>query len=369
MRRLVAWAVLLMALTACTSKDDSSTSPEPTSETTASEATPTETSPAPTETSSSPSGPVTATKDLYDWRPVPGSVKETVTRSSRMTVTLTADSKTARISGAQSLELGAGKRSTISTVLVDDQRVLVVVEDTLAERPDEATILDASGGSTMLDRSSSPPTTVGGTWAMGQDTVVHATVGSGGAYCLATFSLESGQGSAGWCAEPRHGFRGAVITDAGLSVMGFDDKRPVSCATLLAIDGTHATPFAGVTDCKGWDAARLDDGAVWSEVPKPNHQDEAVFHASVGDTTYYLGPGTTGSLVWCAGAAYFVRDPQNDTDPARLMRFTPDGSLAVVYESKSRGNAFLSVPRCGGDAITLTSYGDQGDEQVTADLS
>jgi hypothetical protein len=81
-----------------------------------------------------------------------------------------------------------------------------------------------------------------------------------------------------------------------------------------------------------------------------------------------LGPGTTGSLVWCGGAAYFVRDPQTDTDPARLMRFSPDGPLTVVYESASQGNAFLSVPRCGGDAITLTSYGDQGDEQVTADL-
>ena len=68
------------------------------------------------------------------------------------------------------------------------------------------------------------------------------------------------------------------------------------------------------------------------------------------------------------GAAYFVRDPPTDADPARLMRFTPDGTLAVVFESASQDNAFLSVPRCGGDAITLTSYGEQGDEQVTADL-
>ena len=50
------------------------------------------------------------------------------------------------------------------------------------------------------------------------------------------------------------------------------------------------------------------------------------------------------------------------------MRFTADGTLAVVYESASPGNAFLSAPRCGGDAITLTSYGEQGDEQVTATL-
>ena len=60
--------------------------------------------------------------------------------------------------------------------------------------------------------------------------------------------------------------------------------------------------------------------------------------------------------------------PRLGRRPARLLRFSPDGTLAVVYESASQGNAFLSAPRCGGDAITITSYGDQGDEQVTADL-
>ena len=253
-------------------------------------------------------------------------------------------------------------------MLVDEQRVVVVVEDTLAERGDKATILDMSGGTAMLTGSSSPPTTTGGTWAMGQETIVHATVNPAGDYCIATVSLESGQGSEGWCAMPHHGFRGAVITPAGLSVMSFDDTRPVSCATLLAIAGDTPTPIEGVTECRGWDVALLDGGAIWSEVPQPNRSEKAVFKASVDGTTYDLGPGTTGSLVWCGSAAYFVRDPQTKADPARLMRFTRDGALAVVFESASTGNAFLSAPRCGGDAITLTSYGEQGDEQVTAPL-
>jgi hypothetical protein len=81
-----------------------------------------------------------------------------------------------------------------------------------------------------------------------------------------------------------------------------------------------------------------------------------------------FGPGTAGTLTYCAGAAYYVRDPQTDKDPARLVRVTPDGRTAIVHESTGVGNAFLSTPRCGGDAITLTSYGDEGDEQVTADL-
>jgi hypothetical protein len=365
-RRLLAATAACLALTACTASD-SSVPTEPSPPPGTSDPSPTDTS-TPSSSPTSTGGPVAPTTDLLDWKAVPGPVEEDVTRSSTFTVTVTADNTTARIAGAQTLELGAGGRVQISTVLVDQQRVVVVMEDERAERGDEATIVDTSGGTAVLDASSSPPTTVGGTWAMGRETVVHATVPDDGDYCLATVSLESGQGDSPWCAQERHGFRGAVISDAGLSVMSFDDRRPASCATLLAIDGADATPFEGVTECRGWDAARLDDGAVWSEVPKPNRQEDADFHARVGDTTYDLGPGTTGSLVWCGGAAYFVRDPQADADPARLLRFSPDGTLAVVYESASQGNAFLSVPRCGGDAITLTSYGDQGDEQVTADL-
>jgi hypothetical protein len=357
-RRLLAVAAVCLALTGCTSSGSSEppeASPPPGT---------TDPSPTPSSTDET-STPVTP----LAWRSVPGPVDDAVTRSSTWTVTVTKDRREARIEGPESLGLGSGGRTTVSNVLVDQQRVVVVMEDRLAERGDEATIIDSSGGTATLDQGSSPPTTTGGTWAMGQETVVHATVSDDGAYCLATVSLESGQGDSPWCAEERSGFRGAVISDAGLSVMSFDDQRPASCATLLAIDGADATPLDGVPECHGWDAARLDDGAVWSEVPKPNRQEDAVFHARVGDTSYDLGPGTTGSLVWCGGAAYFVRDPQADTDPARLMRFSPDGTLAIVYESASQGNAFLSVPRCGGDAITLTSYGDQGDEQVTADLS
>ncbi len=363
-RRLLVVAAGVLALCACTSTDGSSTTPEPSPEpppsTTATSA-PTSDGPSSSEETSTPVTPL-------DWKPVPGPVDDTVTRSSTWTVTVTKDRSEARIEGPESLGLGSGGRIAVSTVLVDQQRVVVVMEDERAERGDEATIIDSSGGTAMLDGKSSPPTTTGGTWAMGQETLVHATVGDDGAYCLATVSLESGQGDTPWCALPRHGFRGAIISDAGLSVMSFDDQRPVSCATLLAIDGADAAPFEGVTECQGWDAMRLGDGQVWSEVPTPKRQENADFHARLGDATYDLGPGTTGSLVWCAGAAYFVRDPQQDDDPARLMRFAADGTLGVVYEGKSIGNAFLSAPRCGGDAITITSYGDQGDEQVTADL-
>ena len=360
---MAAAAVLLLA--GCTSPDDSSTTPEPSPDPPSSP--PATSAPSTTATSAEPD-PTDEPTGLLDWKPVPGPVGKVVTRSSTWTVTMQKDRSAVRIEGPESLGLSSGGRVTVSNVLVDQQRVVVVMEDKLAERGDEATILDTSGGTAMLDQQSSPPTTTGGTWAMGQETLVHATVGNDGAYCLATVSLESGQGDTPWCAEPRHGFRGAVLSDAGLSVMSFDDQRPVSCATLLAIDGAQSTPFEGVTDCQGWDAMRLGDGASGRRCRSHDGRRTPSSTPASADRTYDLGPGTTGSLTYCAGAAYFVRDPQTDDDPARLIRVTPDGASAVVYESTSVGNAFLSAPRCGGDAITLTSYGDQGDEQVTADL-
>ncbi len=231
----------------------------------------------------------------------------------------------ARIEGPESLGLGSGGRVTVSNVLVDEQRVVVVMEDKRAERGDEATIIDSSGGTAMLDGKSSPPTTTGGTWAMGQETLVHATVGPDGAYCLATVSLESGQGDTPWCAEPRHGFRGAVLSDAGLSVMSFDDQRPVSCATLLAIDGADATPFEGVTDCQGWDAMRLGDGTVWSEVTDPKRPDDAHFLALLGGQALDLGPGTTGTLTYCGERGVLRPRPADRrrpraTDPGHARR-------------------------------------------------
>jgi hypothetical protein len=363
MKRLLAPVLSVLVLTACTS-DDTSTPPEPSPGPPASSpatSTPTSAEPSPTDETSTAVTPL-------DWKPLPGPVGAVVTRSSTWTVTVQKDRSAVRIEGPESLGLSSGGRVTVSTVLVDQQRVVVVMEDGRAERGDEATIIDSSGGTATLNGKSSPPTTTGGAWAMGQETLVHATVGADGAYCLATVSLESGQGDTPWCAEPRHGFRGATISDAGLALMSFDDQRPASCATLLAIDGDVATPVDGVADCQGWDVVRLGDGAVWSEVPDPKRQEDATIRGRLDGQVLDLGPATTGTLTYCAGAAYYVRDPQTDDDPARLVRVDPNGSTKIVYEGKSLGNAFLSAPRCGGDAITLTSFGDQGDEQVTADL-
>ena len=150
--------------------------------------------------------------------------------------------------------------------------------------------------------------------------------------------------------------------------------KPVTCGQCRAaqstscVDGEEVTPFEGVPDCKGWDGLLTEDGAVWSVIPKEHQVENAHFYARSGEAYVDLGPGTAGSLTWCAGSAYFVRDPQHEGDPAALMRWSADTGLAVVYESPG-GQAFLSEPRCGGDSLTVTALAEDGDEQVTAPLS
>jgi hypothetical protein len=102
-------------------------------------------------------------------------------------------------------------------------------------------------------------------------------------------------------------------------------------------------------------------------VPKERRVEAAHFYSHTDAGWFDLGPGTSGSLVACAGAAYFVRDPATKRDRATLLRWDPvAGSLSTAFASAGRGNAFLSPPRCGGDHLTVTAFSAAGDEQVTA---
>ena len=51
------------------------------------------------------------------------------------------------------------------------------------------------------------------------------------------------------------------------------------------------------------------------------------------------------------------------------MRWTAQRTLEVAYESASTGNAFLGEPECGDGVLTLSSFGETGDEQVWATVS
>ena len=256
----------------------------------------------------------------------------------------------------------------MSDALLDDDWAVVVLQERTESRPNRALVTDLTTGDTFtVDGSSDVPTTNGGTWALGDGRLLHATIGPDRAYCVASVDLATRESTLGWCAPKRHGFNGAQVAPGGTSLMSFDAGRP-SCRTLMEVDGTEATPFDGVDPCIAWDGLLTDDGVVWSTISDERRIEKAHFYATTGGEQSDLGAGTAGSLVWCSGAAYFTRDPQNEGDPAALMRWSPTDGLAAVYESAG-GRAFLSQPRCGGDHLTITVVAEAGDEQVTAALS
>jgi hypothetical protein len=151
-----------------------------------------------------------------------------------------------------------------------------------------------------------------------------------------------------------------------VALLTFDDARPVACRTPnLLVDG-EPQPVPEAQACSAWDVAATADGAVWSEVQDERRAETGTFHAVAGGATYDLGPGTTGTLTPCGDSTYFVRDPQDGDDPARLLRWTPDATLEVVYESESTGDTFLAPPDCADGVLTVSAFGEQGDAQVTA---
>ena len=310
------------------------------------------------------------TTNLLEWTPVPGPATTTVTRSGRWTLTINEGGTRATLRGpGRDAAFVADSRQRISDGLIDGDWAAVVFQDEQETQPATAEIvgLGTGGDGFTVDASSEVPTTTGGTWALGEGMLVHPTLGPGGSYCLATVDLETRASERTWCAEKRHGFNGARITPSGTSLMTFDDQQP-SCRTVVRVAGGDVAPFQGVEDCIGWEGVLTADGAVWSVVPKQTRIEEANYYARVGDEYFDLGPGTSGTLAWCADAAYFAQDPLRDGDPARLLRWTIDGTLEVVYETRGRGPAFLTEPRCGDDRITVTAIAESGDEQISTPL-
>ncbi|MGH3360824.1 MAG: hypothetical protein ACRDOM_00065, partial [Nocardioides sp.] len=305
---------------------------------------------------------------LLDWQPVRGPVETTVTVSGPWSLSVAESATEARLEGPEPRTIAAPRRFRITDTLIDGEYAVVVAGDTLEQKPGVATVIDlASGRIRTLDGSSPVPTTNGGSWTLGEGRVLHATIGPGRAYCLASVDLASGASERLWCAEPRHGFNGTAITPAGVSLMTFDDQRP-SCRTVVAVTGSGLTPVPGVPKCLGWEGLATPEGAVWSVVPDQQRIEQAQMFARVGEEYYDLGPGTSGTLLWCSDAAYFARDPQRDGQPASILRW--DGvRLEVVHETAGRGPAFVAdQARCGQDALTVTTLARNGDAQVTAKL-
>ena len=209
----------------------------------------------------------------------------------------------------------------------------------------------------------------GGDWALTGDSLYYPGLGEDQQACLATLSIADGNGEDGWCPPDRVGIAELEANDDGVAAMLFDYASDVSCRTLTLLDRSGVPqPVDGPAECTGWDVAATSTGLIWSEVPQERRQEVAVFHATNGDTATKLGRGTTGTLTSCGGDTFFVRDPRKPTDPARLMRW--DGTdLTVAYASSSKGEAFLGTPDCADGILTVSAFGADGDEQVSASVS
>lgn len=356
-RRAVALVTAsLLALAGCTSENDPGpVKPSP------------QQPPAPQGGTADQPVPLSAAKSLLEWVATPGAVANTVTTNGTWFLTVEASGEGYRLDGPDT-SFGTGQAETrITNALLDSDWAVVVRQDRAGEKPATAEVTDlAKGEQFTIDQSSEVPTTAGGTWALGGDTLVHATPGPRGAYCVATVDLPSRTSSVTWCAAAKHGFNAAHVTEAGTTVLGFDDAKP-SCRTVGRLADDQLDPFPGVPRCVAWEGALLgDDAAVWSVIPNESDTGTAEFFARVGDGYFDLGPGTSGTLVPCAGAAYFVRDPQREGDSARLMRWDGVG-LSTVYAADP-GPSYLDAPRCGDGALVLTAHAETGDQQVMAAL-
>lgn len=315
---------------------------------------------------------LTPTTSVLDWTPVPGSADVAVTLAGSWRLSVPQDGSQASVSGPRikrPIVVDAGTEGRVTTAELSGRWALVVVSDRAEERPAVATLVDLETlRLRTLDGTSEVPTISGGTWALGEDRVLHATYGPRHAYCLASVDLPSLTSKIAWCAPRRTGFTNARLAPGGATVMAFDDQRP-SCRTVGEVAGGSLVRFPGVPDCRAWEGVLLDGSRVWSVVEDEKRIEAARFYAAVGEGYVDLGPGKSGTLVACGGAAYFARDPASDDAPAQVMRWTPDEGLAVVYESPRGGPAFVGgAPRCGGDRLTVTALSSGGDEQVSARL-
>ena len=364
---------LMLALTGCTDGDD-----EPRSVDTADSGTPDPTqasettgSPDSSPTGVRPSGGtsddpqvVEASTNVFDWQPLDVTTGGTVTRVGDTTITVDQEQSQATIegpNGRSSIVARDGFR--FSDVVSDGARVVVVAQDKQEQEPGQATVIDVeSGDKKTIDGNSDVPTTNGGAWAIGNGSIYHATIDGSGSYCLAQTDVASMKSTVPYCAPKRSGFSTVVVSPTATALLTFGGQP--QCRTPARLEGAKAVPIEGVTACKGWDGAITTTGAVWSVVKNESRVELGEFYASSDGGYFDLGPGTTGTLTWCGDSAYFVRDAQKDVDKARLLRWTPANTLEVVYESPGQGPAFLGEPHCAGDVLSISAFGEGGDEQV-----
>lgn len=310
---------------------------------------------------------VEAVADPLEWSEQVDPLKASVTAGSAHTLTAQRSGDRAVLAGPQGQRFNPPDGFRFSETMLDEDYAVVVAQDRTETEPSVATVVDLNSGDTStVDGSSDPATINGGSWALGQGRLYHPTTGSDGAYCLAEVDLATDTGQTTYCAEPNTGFNQVRRTPEGLSLLSFDNGRP-ACRTVLSVGEASTEPFPGATECEAWEGLLMPQGAIWTVIPNENQVETGAVRARIDDGYYDLGSSLTGSLVWCAGAAYFSQNQTTDTGAARVLRWDGE-SLATVLETGEGGGSSISAPRCGGNAITVSVLAESGDQQLTASL-
>ena len=209
--RWAAVAAIVLAAGGCRA-DDPGAVPSPTPSSPPSSSAPT----TPSETSETSAPPLVA----LDWQPVPGPVRDSVTRNADWTLTIRGNGAGWSLDGPTGSTGGERSGWRVSDALLDNDWAVVVLQERAESRPNRAEVAELATGDTFtVDGSSDVPTTNGGTWALGDGRLLHATIGPGGAYCMAAVDLATRESTLGWCAPKRHGFNGAQIAPGGTSLL------------------------------------------------------------------------------------------------------------------------------------------------------
>ena len=189
MRQLLALAAMLV-VAGCAPSDDPDPDPA-TRPSTSATASPSEQSASASTSGTPPADPSpTPTTALLAWETTGRPVTEEVTTGGGWTAVVDEERSLVTLSGTKNVTVSGDKRFRVDTVLLDEGWAVVVLRDTLQQRPSRATVVDlASGGTTLLDGASDPPTVNGGTWALHGGLLVHATRGRLNDYCLAARNL------------------------------------------------------------------------------------------------------------------------------------------------------------------------------------
>lgn len=166
------------------------------------------------------------------------------------------------------------------------------------------------------------------------------------------------------CAEPGKDVRWLKVTDGSLTFLTGDDETP--CPTMHRVRLPGGSPERLAVDgcvSRGIADANL---IVWSQ-PPPVDDDEsenyfaAELWAQVDGEVHDLGTAVTGSTAVCGGTLFWTWiDSEAPVEPSQIRRWTPGGSIEVVYRSPD-GAGFdayaTSRAFCHGDVIFFQRFG------------